>query len=343
MIAIAILNWNGRVFLEQFLPSVVAHSPAETARIYVIDNASTDDSVAFVRSHFPQIVCIELDTNFGFAEGYNKGLAHISAEYYVLLNSDVEVTPNWTDTIIAYMKAHPRCAAAMPKILSYTKRDYFEYAGAAGGFIDRYGFPFCDGRLFSEVQKDCGQYNSKKEIFWASGAAFFVRSEVYWACGGLDADFFAHMEEIDLCWRMKNAGYTIMYIPQSAVYHVGGGALPAFNPFKTYLNFRNNLYVLYKNLPHKHFVQIIFIRMIFDGAAFLQFALSGKWGDAKAVFKAHRDFYKALPTLRTKRKELQAKHKAVQHPQMYMGSIVWDFYLRGKKAIDMTATKRAQA
>ena len=334
-IAIAILNWNGQGFLEKFLPSVIDCSPAETAKIYVIDNASTDGSVAMLRTHFPHIALIELDKNYGFAGGYNKGLAQISAEYFVLLNSDVQVTPRWVEPAIEYMDAHKHCAAAMPKLLSYANPDYFEYAGAAGGFIDRYGFPFCNGRLFLEVQKDCGQYNAIREIFWASGAALFVRSQVYWQCGGFDADFFAHMEEIDLCWRIKNAGYSIMYIPQSAVYHVGGGALPASSPFKTYLNFRNNLYVLYKNLPDKNFLCKLFARMILDGVAFMKFALSRQFADAKSVLKAHRDFYKALPSLKKKRKELQKQHKAVQHPQMYKGSIVWDFYVQGKKEIVM--------
>jgi len=333
--AIAILNWNGKGFLEKFLPSVIEYSCSETTAVYVIDNASTDNSVAFLQANYPNIPLIQLDKNYGFAEGYNKGLAQISAEYFVLLNSDVQVTPNWVEPVIAYMDAHKNCAAAMPKLLSYARPDYFEYAGAAGGFIDRYGFPFCNGRLFSEVQKDCGQYNEIKEIFWASGAALFVRSEVYWQCGGLDADFFAHMEEIDLCWRIKNAGHSIMYIPQSTVYHVGGGALPTSSPFKTYLNFRNNLYLLYKNLPDKTVLCTLFARMIFDGVAFIQFALTGKFGDAKSILKAHRDFYKALPDLKKKRKALQQQHKAVQHPQMYRKSIVWDFYVRGKKTIEM--------
>ncbi|MDR1761169.1 MAG: glycosyltransferase family 2 protein [Bacteroidales bacterium] len=334
-VAIAILNWNGQGFLEKFLPSVIEYSSSETTAVYVIDNASTDNSVAFMHEHYPNISLIELDKNYGFAEGYNKGLQHINAEYFVLLNSDVQVTPHWIEPVISYMDTHKNCAAAMPKLLSYTNPEYFEYAGAAGGFIDRYGFPFCNGRLFTKVQKDSGQYNNIKEIFWASGAALFVRSSVYWQLGGLDADFFAHMEEIDLCWRMKNRGYSIMYIPQSTVYHVGGGALPASSPFKTYLNFRNNLYLLYKNLPRENFFGTLFTRMMLDGIAFAKFILAGKFADARSVFKAHRDFYKALPNLKKKRNTLQQYCKAIQHPHMYNKSIVWDFYVRRKKDIAM--------
>lgn len=333
--AIAILNWNGQGFLERFLPSVIEYSCSENTAVFVIDNASTDNSVQFLQANYPTISLIQLDKNYGFAEGYNKGLAHISAEYFVLLNSDVKVTPNWIEPIISYMDAQQNCAAAMPKLLSYANPEYFEYAGAAGGFIDRYGFPFCNGRLFTEVQKDCNQYNTIKEIFWASGAALFVRSSAYWQLGGLDADFFAHMEEIDLCWRMKNCGYSVVYIPHSEVYHVGGGALPASSPFKTYLNFRNNLYLLYKNLPQKNFFSTLFTRMVLDGVAFVQFALKGKFADARSIFKAHCDFYKSLSTLKEKRKALQETCTTIYHPQMYRKSIVWDFYVRRKKEIEI--------
>ncbi|MBO7124575.1 MAG: glycosyltransferase family 2 protein, partial [Bacteroidales bacterium] len=238
-VAVAILNWNGKHWLEKFLANVVENSPEAT--VYIIDNASTDDSVSFLQAQFPKTPIIQLDKNYGFAEGYNQGLAQIQADYYVLLNSDVQVGKNWISPIIERMEADEKLAVCMPKLKSFDNPELFEYAGAAGGFIDKFGYPFCHGRLFSSIEKDEGQYNQECDIFWASGAALFVKRSVYQQLGGLDKDFFAHMEEIDFCWRVKNAGYKIKYIPQSEVFHVGGGSLPKENPFKTYLNFRNNL------------------------------------------------------------------------------------------------------
>jgi GT2 family glycosyltransferase len=248
--AVVILNWNGRNFLETFLPSVLEYS-ARCADVIVADNASTDDSVAFLQEHYPQIRIIEHPKNGGFSKGYNDALKQIDAEYYILLNSDVEVTPNWITPVIEMMDADPSIAACQPKLRSFEDRSQFEYAGAAGGFIDAYGYPFCRGRIFDVLEEDRGQYDDACEVFWATGACLFVRADLYHALGGLDEDFFAHMEEIDFCWRLKNNGHKVMYCPDSTVYHVGGGALPKSSPRKTYLNFRNNLALLVKNLPSK--------------------------------------------------------------------------------------------
>ena len=245
-IAVVILNWNGKHMLEQFLPSVTAYTTGD-AEVIIADNGSTDDSIAFLHDHYPTLRIIQLDKNYGFADGYNRALAQVDADYYVLLNDDVEVTPNWTAPVVEQMERNPRTAICQPKLLMYDQRDTFEYAGGAGGFLDKYGYPFCRGRLFTTLEKDHGQYDDPREIFWASGAAMFVRADVWKKLGGLDGEFFAHMEEIDFCWRAKNAGYRVEYCPLSTVYHVGGGTLPKSNPHKTYLNFRNNIAMLYKN------------------------------------------------------------------------------------------------
>ena len=332
-IAVVILNWNGRKFLEQFLPNVIQNSVNEYTTVYIIDNASTDSSIVFLQQKYPNIPCIILDKNYGFADGYNRGLQQIEADYFVLLNSDVEVTPNWIEPIITFMKADSNCAVCMPKLKSYQAKEYFEYAGAAGGFIDKYGYPFCDGRLFDSIEKDNGQYNEIKEIFWGSGAALFVKSKIFQELGGLDANFFAHMEEIDFCWRVKNAGYSIYYIPSSIVYHVGGGTLPQSNPFKTYLNFRNNLFLLYKNLPKNKLHSTIFIRKLFDGVAFIKFLVSFDFANCKAIWNAHMDYYKALPMLKEKRKELEKVLVQSKHSQIYTKSIVVQYFIKRKKAI----------
>jgi hypothetical protein len=334
-VAVVILNWNGYKFLQQFLSNVIEHSCTEISDVYIIDNASTDESIPFLTTKFPQIPIIQLDKNYGFADGYNRGLAKIEAEYYILLNSDVEVTPHWITPLYTYMQNNPQTAVCMPKIKSYNNKNFFEYAGAAGGYIDKYGFPFCKGRIFNSIEEDLGQYNNQYEIFWASGAALFVRTSIYKELGGLDADFFAHMEEIDFCWRAKNSGYTCMYIPQSQVFHVGGGTLPQSNPFKTYLNFRNNLFLLYKNLPQSKLKTTIWIRKIFDGIAWLQFLLQGKWGDCKAILKAHRDYYKALPQLHTKRTTCNHTKSFESYIHMYQSSIVWQYFIRNKKSLKL--------
>lgn len=323
-VAVVILNWNGRSFLEKFLPSVVEHS--KTANIYVADNASTDDSVALVQSQFPTLSVIQTGANLGYAGGYNKALKNLDEDVFVLLNSDVEVTENWLQPILNLMESDDRIGACQPRILDFNRNDHFEYAGAAGGYIDRFGFPFCRGRLFDTLEKDDGQYSSTKEVFWATGACMFIRGEVFQKLGGLDEDFFAHMEEIDLCWRMKRSGYKVMAESRSVVYHVGGGTLSKSNPRKTFLNFRNGLELLTKNLPPNQLVPKIFIRMIFDGVAAWKFLLSGQPQDFWAVFKAHLAFYTRLGKTLRKRGGDYPKLNGI-----YSKSIVVDYFLKGKK------------
>lgn len=324
--AVVILNWNGKKYLEQFLPHVIQYSK-DVAEIIVADNASTDDSVSFLRSNFPEVRLILNDSNGGFSKGYNDALSQIEAEYYILLNSDIEVTENWIEPIIRLMDSDESIAACQPKLLSFYEKNKFEYAGAAGGYIDKYGYPFCRGRLFLSLEEDHGQYDDMKEIFWATGACMFVRSSIYHKYGGLDEDFFAHMEEIDFCWRMRNFGYKIMYCPVSKVYHIGGGTLPKSSARKTYLNFRNNFTLLYKNLPKERLIPVFIIRLILDGVAALKFLLEGGTKDFLAVTRAHFSFYRNFSKIRRKRK-LQ-KQNALN--MIYKGSIVTDYYLRKKK------------
>lgn len=288
--AIVILNWNGKKFLAQFLPSLIQNTQNTDSVIIIADNDSKDDSIEFLKTNYPDIKQIIFDKNFGFTGGYNRALAQIEAEYFVLLNSDVEVTPNWLDPLINLLDSDKSIAAVMPKILSFSNRNEFEYAGAAGGFIDKYGYPFCRGRILGTIEKDLDQYNDTKEIFWATGACFVVRAELFSRIGGFDDDFFAHMEEIDLCWRFKNQGYKIAYCAQSAVYHVGGGTLPNNNPYKLYLNFRNNLILLYKNLPEELLMRILFTRLVLDGISALLFLARFSFSGFAVVFKAHLHF-----------------------------------------------------
>ncbi len=331
-VAVAILSWNGRKFLEQFLPSVVATTYPHATH-YVIDNASTDDTAVWLAQHYPQIKLVQLPENYGFAGGYNEGMKQIQADYYVLLNQDVEVTPGWLEPMVALMEQHPEAGACQPKLRAYHAKDYFEYAGAAGGFIDWLGFAFCRGRLFDTVEKDEGQYDTVMPIFWASGAALFMRAELYEKLGGLDADFFAHMEEIDLCWRMKNAGYGLLYTPHSVVYHVGGGSLPQGNPRKTFLNFRNNLWMLFKNLPEQKFKRTMALRLILDAIAAIKSLVAGNLADFNAIGKAHWAFFSSLSTLREKRKTilLQRKGTTPNTQGIYTKSIVWQYFIIGKK------------
>lgn len=322
-VAVVILNWNGRDYLEQFLPSVVKNSP-DYAQIIVADNASTDDSVSFLKEKYPQIEIIINKENGGYAKGYNDALKLIKAEYYILLNSDIEVSKNWIEPIIDFMDKNPNVAACQPKILDFHRKSYFEYAGAGGGFIDKYAYPFCRGRIFQELEQDNGQYNDVKEVFWASGACMFVRAEIFHQLNGLDNDFFAHMEEIDFCWRAKNNDFQIYYHPESVVYHVGGGTLHKSNPRKTYLNFRNNFYLLYKNLEKNQLFLVFAWRLILDGIAGLKFLLDGNWKDAFAVIKAHYHFYAAIGSLKEKRKHL--KHKKVN--QIYQRNIVYEHFIK---------------
>ncbi len=330
-VAVAILNWNGRELLEKYLPSVVTHSKGPGIAVYVIDNGSTDNSVEFIKSSFPGAKLVILDKNYGFADGYNKGLKHIEAEYFVLLNSDVEVTEGWIEPLISVLDSRSEVVACQPKIRAYTQKDQFEYAGAAGGYIDKFGFPFCRGRLFNVYETDKGQYNSESEIFWATGACLFIRSKEYSDAGGLDADFFAHMEEIDLCWRLLSRGHKIVYVPSSVVYHLGGATLSKTNPHKTFLNFRNNLYLLYKNIPEGQAFSRVFIRMLLDGVAALKFLISFEFSNFYAVFRSHIQFYLTLHKFKGKRKENLVKMKVAEYSTMYKNSIVADFFLRKKK------------
>jgi len=325
-VAVVILNWNGKRFLETFLPPLIEHTDADI-EIIVADNASTDNSVSFVQKQFPRIRIIQNPNNEGFARGYNLALKEVKADYYILLNSDVEVTDDWIHPIISLMESDPMIGACQPKIRSYHHRDEFEYAGAAGGYIDKYGYPFCRGRVFLTIEKDTGQYNDQVEISWATGACLFVRSDLFNQLGGFDDDFFAHMEEIDYCWRLHNYGYRVMYSPSSTVYHVGGGTLPKVSWRKTYLNFRNNFMLLYKNLPSSLLFKVFAVRLILDGVAAFKFLIQAGFKDFWAVAHAHISFYAALPSLYKKRKQL--KHGSMK--MMYRQNMVFEYYLRGKK------------
>ena len=329
--AIVILNWNGRQHLEQFLPSVVEHTPA-SAQIIVADNGSTDDSVAFLREHYSSIDIISLPKNYGFAEGYNRALEQVDSDYFVLLNSDVEVTAGWLEPLVATLTNDSSVAAVAPKLRSYGYRDQFEYAGASGGFIDFLGYPFCRGRILSTVEQDRGQYDSPREVFWASGAAFCCRADLFRILGGFDADFFAHMEEIDLCWRMQLAGYRIVVEPRSVVYHLGGGTLPNESPQKLYLNYRNNLAMLFKCTPTSQRLVVAVARPVCDMLSVLLYAVQGKWPLAKATLRAYRDFIDAHRDLNKKRKATRSARKA-ESKMIYRGSIVLRYAL-GKKRFE---------
>lgn len=327
--AVIILNWNGKKFLEQFLPAVCAYSNS-TADVYVADNASTDDSIDFLEKNFPQVGIIRNPKNGGFAYGYNASLGQIKAEYYILLNSDVEVTKGWIEPIITLMDSNKKIGAVQPKIKSFTSPEYFEYAGAAGGFIDVYGYPFCRGRIFDTIEKDEKQYEGEKEIFWATGACLFIRTHLYHELGGFDEDLFSHQEEIDLCWRMKLIGYKVMYCSAAEVMHYGGGMLPKSNPFKTYLNFRNNLIILCKNHPSRTLIWKIFVRMVLDGIAAFRFLLMGNSKDTLAILKGHFHFYGSLPKTLRKRKLMKSKDlKPVSC--IYTRSIVKKYFIQNKK------------
>lgn len=330
-IAIVILNWNGAKLMQQFLPSVIEFSKNETTDIIVADNGSTDESLSVLRTEFPEVKILDLKQNYGFARGYNEALKLIEADYFVILNSDVEVTPGWLDSPVALMEADPAIAAVQPKILSYHQKTHFEYAGAAGGFIDRFGYPFCRGRIFDEVEADLGQYNNQTDIFWATGACMFVRAKQFHEAGGFDADFWAHMEEIDLCWRLKNSGYRIVYTPESTVFHVGGGSLPYDSPRKLFLNFRNNLWLLYKNLPGNQLFQVLFMRMILDGVAAVKLLAEFNLNGIRSVLKAHYHFYRSLPELQKKRKLAARSGHFTRPARRLPQSIVFQFYIRKRK------------
>ena len=330
-VSVVILNWNGEEMLRRFLPSVIEHSMGEGVEVCVADNGSTDASVQMLRATFPSVRLIELDSNYGFAEGYNRALEQVEAEYVVLLNSDVEVTPHWLDPLVDFMDDHPEVAACQPKLLNQRNKSCFEYAGAAGGYLDKYGYPFCRGRIFEVVEEDKGQYETTETVFWVSGAAMFIRLKDYQNVGGLDKDFFAHMEEIDLCWRLKSRGKELMYVPQSKVYHVGGATLNKDNPRKTFLNFRNNLLMLYKNLPDSELNSVLRVRKCLDILAALVFFLKGERGNARAVFQARNEFKKMVGLYKSVREENMRQTVVKSIGQRTSYSILWKFHVCGKK------------
>ena len=330
-IAIVILNWNGKDMLSRYLPTLKKCSQLEDACIIVADNDSTDGSVEMMERDFADIPLIRLDSNYGFAKGYNMALRQIESEYYVLLNSDVEVTRDWLLPLVSFMDAHPDVAACQPKLLDLKNPDYFEYAGGAGGYMDRWGYMFCRGRVFDTIEKDSGQYNTIKDVFWATGACLMVRSADFWAAGGLDDRFFAHQEEIDLCWRMRSRGRRIVCVPESSVYHVGGATLNKSNPYKTFLNFRNNLLMLYKNLPDDELAGVMFVRFWLDGLAALMFVLKFNWADAKAVFLARREFRQLKSEFLESRKENLEASVLTEIPERAGFSLLWRYHVRHRR------------
>lgn len=330
-VSVVILNWNGVGMLQKFLPGVIKYSQGEGVEVCVADNGSTDESVVWLQTYCPDVRLIVLGKNYGFADGYNMALQQVEAEYVVLLNSDVEVTPHWLEPLMEYMDVHPEKAACQPKIRSERNKTLFEYAGASGGYLDKYGYPFCRGRIFDVVEEDKGQYDTVQPIFWATGAALFIRLKDYRAAGGLDGRFFAHMEEIDLCWRLRSRGRGIVCIPQSTVYHVGAATLKKENPRKTFLNFRNNLLMLYKNLPEKELKRVMFIREVLDGIAALVFLLKGEKEAARAVLQARKEFKRIRPDFETSRAENMEKAVSAVIPERVDYSILWKYHAGRKK------------
>jgi len=326
--AIVILNWNGQKLLEQFLPSIVNFS-ANEAEIYVADNASTDSSINYIKEFYPAVKIVQNVVNGGYAKGYNDALQSIDADIYCLINSDVEVTQNWLAPIIDVFKSDEKTAIIQPKILDYKDKTKFEYAGAAGGFVDLYGYPYCRGRVFNHLEKDNNQFNDISEIFWASGACFFIRSQVYHQLNGFDEDYFAHQEEIDLCWRTQNIGYKVKYVGNSTVFHVGGATLQETNPHKTYLNFRNSLLNVVKNVPKKWFLFVVFSRLILDGIAGVKFLFELRPVHTWSILKAHLSFYKNFLKFLGKRRKLQKKKDYNLHT-----SIVWQYFFLGRKKFE---------
>ena len=328
-VAIVILNWNGADMMRRFLPGVIANSPE--AKVYVADNASSDDSLEMLSASFPTVSQIVLDRNYGFADGYNQALRQVEAEYYVLLNSDVETPHQWLAPLLQYMEANPGVAACQPILRCQWNREYFEYAGAAGGYIDALGYPYCRGRLMSTVEKDSGQYNTIAHVMWATGACMMIRSKDYWQAGGLDGRFFAHQEEIDLCWRLRSRGRGIVCIPDSIVYHLGGGTLPQGNPRKTFLNFRNNLLLLYKNLPQERLAHVMRIRFWLDALASIQFLLTFQWGSFCAVWRARREFKRIRADFQQDRDRNLALSTLSPVPEQSTFSLLYQYYVRGRK------------
>lgn len=336
-LAIVILNWNGSDMMRRYLPSVIRCSRGEGIEVIVADNASSDDSISMLHSCFPDLRIIQLEQNYGFADGYNRSLRQVEAEYYLLLNSDVEIRQDgWLTPMIDFMDHHPQVSACQPKLLKLLpqgeEKTMFEYAGAAGGFIDQYGYPFCRGRVFATVEDDRGQYDDVASVMWTTGAAMMVRSNVYWEAGGLDAKFFAHMEEIDLCWRMRIMGYDLVCVPQSTAYHLGGATLNQGNPRKTFLNFRNNLLMLYKNLPEQQLRSVIRMRRFLDFVAAVQFLVKGDLANMKAIRKAHKEFATLIPYYAPIRQHIQAQRNlSLALPELVSLSILWQYYVRRRK------------
>lgn len=330
-VAVVILGWNGKKYLEQFLPSVVQHTDTNLCEIIVADNMSTDGSVEFVKEHYPSITIIQNTRNGGYAGGYNDALKNVDAEYYVLLNQDIEVSAGWVERVIEEMERDNNIAAAQPKLRSYYQPTHFEYAGASGGYMDKFIYAFCRGRVFDTLEEDKGQYEDVADIFWATGACLFIRSKDYWAAGALDEDFFAHQEEVDLCWRLKSLGKRNIVVPQSVVYHVGGGSLPQGNPRKTYLNFRNSLMMMFKNLPPSTLWWLLPFRLILDDvAAFHSIKKDGNFNSYKAIYKARWHFFKALPSLIEKRKAVPVKSSH----HLYHKSVMWQYFINGRKTFN---------
>lgn len=321
-VAIVILNYNGRHYLEKFLPTVLKHS--EGYEIWVADNASTDQSLEWLESQYPSVKTLSISENKGYAGGYNQALSQIDAEYYVLLNSDIEVTPGWIEPVIAFMETDVNIAACQPKIRAYDLPTHFEYAGAAGGYMDYLGYPFCRGRIFDTREEDLGQYDDEIDVFWATGACLFVRSDAFHKVNGFDERFFAHMEEIDLCWRLLDLGFRITFCGKSVVYHVGGGTLHKSNPQKTFLNYRNNLIMLFKNLPVGRRKKTLFFRLILDGISSARFVASGAWPDVFAIIRAHFAFYAMMPKL------IKERQQTTYRAPLYYRSIVWEYFVLGK-------------
>jgi GT2 family glycosyltransferase len=334
LVSIIILNWNGRSYLEQFLPVLIRHTLHPGAEIIVADNGSEDDSLAFMKKAYPAIRTLEHGKNLGFSGGYNRALEQIDTPYVILLNSDVEVTEGWMEPMLELMESDESVAACTPKIMDYKRRTYFEYAGAAGGYIDRYGYPFCRGRIFYHLEKDIGQYNSAADLFWGTGACLMVRTALYRESGGLDEQFFAHMEEIDLCWRLQRKGHRIRFVPSSTVYHVGGATLAKGNPFKTFLNFRNNMLLLYKNLPVRGRGRILFMRMVLDGISALRFLFRGDFKDFWAVFRAHRAYYGMKSSYKGIKNRNKTHENHVIVSGIYPHSIVLDFFVKGMRRFE---------
>jgi GT2 family glycosyltransferase len=336
--AIVILNWNGKKLLEQFLPQLLLHTPKEEADILVADNGSTDDSLAFLEAHYPDVIRHPLDVNYGFAEGYNLALADLNYEYVVLLNSDVEVGKDWFRLAIDYLETHKNITALQPKILSHKDKSLFEYAGACGGFLDKYGYPFCRGRILNTIEADERQYDTPKFILWASGACLFIRLKDFKEADGFDPDFFAHQEEIDLCWRLNARGKKIICLPQSVVYHVGGATLDKENPQKTYLNFRNNLLMLYKNLPNPYYYKVMFVRCFLDYLSAFHFLIQGQFRNAVAIYDARKDFNLIKTNYKTVRKE-NLKLSRIKLPDiLFQKSIIWEYYFKNKKKYSQLKT-----